>query len=72
MKAALDVTTSGYMELSEGAFIVGLPMVALYLLGLSTGNWWYTMAGRHDSAQSRVRSAGETNSARTMLLACQE
>lgn len=45
MKAALDVTTSGYMALTEGVFSSALPMAALYLLGLSTGNWWYTLAG---------------------------
>jgi hypothetical protein len=45
MKAALDVTTSGYMAITEGVASSALPMAALYILGVSTGNWWYTMAG---------------------------
>lgn len=44
-KASLDVTTSGYMSLAEGAFSSALPMLALYCCGMMTGNWWYTLAG---------------------------
>lgn len=46
MKAALDVTTAAYMELTECVFSSAVPMAALYLLGVGTGNWWYTLAGR--------------------------
>lgn len=44
-RAALDVTTSGYMSFNEGCFSSALPMLLLYLLGMRTGNWWYTLAG---------------------------
>lgn len=45
MHAVLGVTTSGYMALTEGCVTSGLPMVLLFLLGVSTGNWWYMQAG---------------------------
>lgn len=44
-KAALDATSSGYMELTEGVVSANIPNAVLYVLGLATGNWWMTLAG---------------------------
>jgi sterol desaturase/sphingolipid hydroxylase (fatty acid hydroxylase superfamily) len=43
--AALDVRTAGYMTVLEGVLSDALPMLAIYVLGAATGNWWYSFAG---------------------------
>jgi sterol desaturase/sphingolipid hydroxylase (fatty acid hydroxylase superfamily) len=53
-KAALDATSSGYMELTEGVVSANIPNAVLYVLGMATGNWWMTLAG--DCVVSKLRT----------------